>query len=183
MLGFVGAFVLSIMAAVAVALVLRRVVLQVSVVASDSMYPTLRMGDRILVWKVHRCDVRRNDVVVFREASSGVDDMSRRPRSSDDMKPRDSVELVKRVAACPGDRVVWSADHVSAHNIGVGVASAPPVTGWLRYELTLGTDELFLVGDDVARSEDSRHFGPVHTSAVVGRVIARLWPVRRFARF
>lgn len=184
MLGFVGALVLSIGMAIAIALVLRHVVLQISVVVSNSMHPTLRMGDRILVWKVHRRDFRRNDVVVFRAAPlPGVDDMSRRLSSSDDMKPRGSVELVKRVAGCPGDRVVWSAEHLSVGDRRLDVARAAPASGSLRHELMLRADQLFLLGDDVARSEDSRHFGPVHTSAVVGRVVARIWPVRRITRF
>lgn len=45
--------------------------------------------------------------------------------------------------------------------------------------LELAPDELFLLGDHSSESRDSRTFGPVRASAVLGRPTAVLWPWRR----
>ena len=37
---------------------------------------------------------------------------------------------------------------------------------------------VFLQGDNVANSSDSRHYGPVPTALVLGRVVAKVWPLR-----
>jgi signal peptidase I len=38
---------------------------------------------------------------------------------------------------------------------------------------------VFLLGDNRGNSEDSRDFGAVPEGAVVGRVLLRVWPVKR----
>ena len=45
----------------------------------------------------------------------------------------------------------------------------------------LGSDEYFLVGDDVENSLDSRRLGPLHREELIGRVWLRLWPPMMFS--
>lgn len=66
---------------------------------------------------------------------------------------RAGFEMVKRVGAVPGERI---ADH------------------------TLGPDEFWVIGDRPDASTDSRSFGPVHRSVIVGMVRLRFWPLSRF---
>ena len=69
---------------------------------------------------------------------------------------RPAYEMVKRVAAVPGDRVG---------------------------DRLLRRFEYWVVGDDPAASTDSRSFGPLTSSAIKGVVRARYWPVSRVAWF
>lgn len=46
----------------------------------------------------------------------------------------------------------------------------------------LGSDELFVVGDNRASTSDSRFFGPISSSNIVGKVLARYWPFDRLSR-
>ncbi len=45
--------------------------------------------------------------------------------------------------------------------------------------IALGPDEIFMLGDNSAWSQDSRHYGPVHVSEVAGRPVAVVWPPAR----
>jgi inner membrane protease subunit 2 len=74
-------------------------------------------------------------------------------------EPETGLLAIKRVAARGGDRVRTMA----------GV-------------LTLAPDEAWLLGDNAAVSIDSRRYGPVEASALVGRVWLRYGPRRRFGR-
>jgi hypothetical protein len=46
--------------------------------------------------------------------------------------------------------------------------------------VSLGPDEYFLLGDNSAASTDSRHFGPVDATALLGRPLAVVWPAPRW---
>ena len=45
---------------------------------------------------------------------------------------------------------------------------------------TLGPGQLFVMGDHRQASQDSRDFGPINRSAVIGRVWIRYWPIDQF---
>lgn len=89
-----------------------------------------------------------------------------------------NVPLIKRVAALSGDEVcafheaIIVNGKVAARRLKVD-AKAHPLPWWNGCrELT--DDELFLIMDGVAGSFDSRYFGPILTSSVIGR-LAPLW--------
>jgi inner membrane protease subunit 1 len=69
---------------------------------------------------------------------------------------RPGFELVKRVVAGPDDRAPDGRE--------------------------LGEEEVWVEGDALAASTDSRSFGPVGSDAVVGRVVLVLWPPARWRR-
>ncbi len=89
--------------------------------------------------------------------------------------------VVKRVIALPNERVVIKEGKITVFN-KENVEGFEPDTryGWVkdltgsemfRADLTMGDDEIFVVGDNRDESIDSRFYGPVHGSQVVGTVI------------
>ncbi len=88
------------------------------------------------------------------------------------------VPLVKRIAALAGDRVCGAGGGISID--GIHVASILARDGWGRSMprwsgcRTLGSGEVFLLMAGVSESFDSRYFGPIPATAVIGR-LAPLW--------
>jgi conjugative transfer signal peptidase TraF len=90
-----------------------------------------------------------------------------------------NVPLVKRVAAQSGAEICATSGELSIdgrhvaeqHSTDREGRTLPTWTGCHR----LADDELFLLMEDVPDSFDSRYFGPVHGSDVIGRLIP-LWP-------
>jgi signal peptidase I len=79
--------------------------------------------------------------------------------------------IVKRVAAA-GPGTWWRTAR------GLVDAGAKPPSGAVE-SVHLGPTELWVVGDDLERSRDSRRFGPVAFSAVVGRALRIYAPTNR----
>ncbi|HED64683.1 MAG TPA: signal peptidase I [Planctomycetes bacterium] len=52
----------------------------------------------------------------------------------------------------------------------------------VKAPLRLGPDEVFVLGDNSRVSNDSRHFGPVRISDLIGRPVAVVWPFARMRR-
>jgi signal peptidase I len=124
-------------------------------VPSASMEPTLRPGDHVLISKL--AEPRRGDLVVFANAGD---------------------LLLKRLVAVGGDQIGLEDGHLVVngrtveepyvdHHVLEGVYFAP---------VTVPSGAVFVLGDNRTGSIDSRAFGPVPRSALVGRVALRLWP-------
>jgi signal peptidase I len=151
---------------VAFLLYLHMYVIQVAYVPSDSMAPTLLPGDRLLVdLRAYRGKPpQRGDIVVFRS-------------------PTSSGYEVKRIIAVAGDRVVVGRGLVFVN----GERLSEPYVRWqMLPEFPVGwalePDEVFVMGDNRNRSEDSRDWGPLGMDRVVGRVIYRILPPRRIGK-
>ena len=157
--------VVSLGGAIAAVLVLRSAV-TAYVIRSGSMDPTLRVGDRVLVSRFHYqfTSPKRGDVVVFADPRDGGATGERRlaagqPNVRRRMLSRRRRVLIKRVVAVAGD-AVW----------------AGRVARTRRGPLQVPQGSVFVVGDDLERSRDSRSFGPVDVAEVVGRAVVIVWP-------
>jgi signal peptidase I len=172
-----GAFLLRasiiVVAAVVFAVGLRTWVIQPFWIPSQSMEPTLHgcpncRPDRLLVDKLsyHLHPVHRGDVVVF----------SRPPNVS----VTDS-NLVKRVVGLSGD-VVRGANgsvYIDDHKlIEPYIASACDGTRDFA-PITVPAGDVFVMGDNRCDSLDSRVFGPISTSLILGRAFVIVWPLSR----
>jgi signal peptidase I len=152
--------------ALGVAVAVRTYVVQSFYIPSASMEPTLMIGDRILVNKLsyHLHSVHRGDIVVFRKPPDEID-----PGVKD---------LVKRVIGLPGERISSSGGRVYINGKPLSEPYLPPgtVTTGIRTQV-VPKGYYFVMGDNRSDSEDSRSFGPIPGSLIVGHVIMRIWPI------
>jgi signal peptidase I len=136
-------------------------------IPSPSMAPALVPGDRVLVsklsYRLH--DVRRGDIVVFK----------RPPHVQAGPEVKD---LVKRVIGLPGDTV-------EARNGQLIVNGKALIEPYVARGATtsavspqhIPAEHYWVMGDNRNVSEDSRFFGSISGSLIVGRVFFQVWPV------
>lgn len=151
-------------------------------VDGPSMQNTLMNADKLIIWKVprtwasithHPYIPNRGDIIVFTESGLGAYGQT------------DSKQLIKRVIGLPGDRVVVSNNvytiYNAQHPAGFDPDKAlpygkdiPPTSG--NVDVTLGPTQLFVSGDNRPDSLDSRAFGPIDASQIVGKLVLRVYP-------
>jgi signal peptidase I len=146
--------------------VVRPFVIEAYRIPTESMVPTLEVGDRILANKFiyHFTDPKKGDIIVF-----------------DSVDEEDDQTLVKRVVGLAGDEIQVE-DGVLFVN---GEAQNEP---YLNQELpfrgSYGPTEvpeghIFVMGDNRGNSADSRVFGPLPLENVKGEAFVRFWPISK----
>ncbi|MGA9077913.1 MAG: signal peptidase I [Acidimicrobiales bacterium] len=162
--------------AVLIALGIRTYVFQAYFVPSSSMEPTLQVGDRILVDKFDFSyhSVRAGDIVVFHTPSAASRDCA-----------TDDGDLVKRVVAT-GGQTIWSQQNVikirdangKTHDLNESYfpddGKHTPI-GEPIVKYTVPKNDFYVMGDNRSISCDSRIWGPVPGTDIVGRVVAVVW--------
>jgi signal peptidase I len=176
--------------ALVVALGLILFVFQSYQVSGPSMQQTLHDQDRLIVWKLPRSWARithhqyvpnRGDIIIFTE--SGLAQFGQ----------ENTKQLIKRVIGLPGDRVVVTHNTITVYNKQHPGGFQPDKT--LPYgpnitepaeqsiDVTLGSDQLFVCGDNRTNSLDSRFFGPINTDQVIGKLAVRVLPLNQAEKF
>lgn len=126
-------------------------------IPSESMSPTLREGDHVLLDRQDD-EANRGDLVAFARSGAGM--------------------AVKRIVATGGDQV--SVEDGVLHINGAPVIE--PYVDLRRQDgvffgpVTVPPDAVFVLGDNRLNSADSRSFGTVPRNSIVGEVAIRLWP-------
>jgi len=163
--------------AVALAVIVKIVLLQAFYIPSASMYPTLQKGDRVLVnklsYKLH--DVNRGDIVVFERPPSET--------------ATNIPDLIKRVVGLPGEEIVITEGHVYVDGnlldepyLPEGVTSSTenaPLKCTQEDPCVVPEGDVWVMGDNRNDSKDSRYFGPIDEDTIVGRAFVVVWPLNR----
>ena len=92
---------------------------------------------------------------------------------------------LKRVVGLPGERLIFAEGTLLIDGDRLPepyLQGLPPYPGLENSEYSLGVDTYFVMGDNRARSTDSRHFGPVTRSTIEGTVVCRVWPPLRWGK-
>jgi signal peptidase I len=174
-----------VVAAVVVAVLLRTFVVATYSIPSGSMEPTLQVGDRILVDKLsyHLHGVDRGNIIVF--STPPHEDCAGPPVS----------DLVKRVVGLPGETISLSGGRVLIDGrilpepyLPAGVRTdtypGPSSAAYsLHHAYRIPAGDVYVMGDNRSRSCDSRYWGPVAESTIVGKVDMRIWPPSRLGFF
>lgn len=156
-------WVLTLVLAVLLSLAIRTYVAEARWIPSTSMLPTLKIGDRLIIEKVSFKfnGISRGDIVVFHAPpASRMDEV-----------------MIKRVIGLPGDTV--------SIKKGIVYINGSPLEE--PYELEKPRDDfkpftvpegsIFVMGDNRNNSFDSRFWGVVPTDLIIGKALARFYPL------
>jgi signal peptidase I len=176
--------------ALALAVAIKAFALQVFRIPSSSMYPTLQVGDRVVVTKLFfdPKSLHRGDIVVFIDPGQRgkVDTRSFPEKVRDGLAEALGGEgrnrhLIKRVIGCPGQLIEGKSGQIFVDGKRIEEPYLPlgVTTSW-EGTVKLSPDEIFVMGDNRGASADSRVFGPVKLKEVVGRASLRIWPPSGF---
>lgn len=172
----IGNFFLDIIETVVIALsiflVIYLTLIQPHQVNGQSMVPTFQSGEYVLTDKVsYRFrNPERGEVVVFHAPEA-----AHCPKGT-------GCDFIKRVIGEPGDTVALENNHYLVNGTVLDESYIPPEYVTLPgafmkgRTVTLGPDEYFVSGDNRPYSSDSRAWGPISKSEIVGRAFFRYWP-------
>lgn len=163
-------------------------IIQIFTVDGHSMEKTLATGDKVIINKIPKTLAAlnsreyvpdRGDVVVVRGVFGNA-------ALSEDST--ESLYLIKRVIALPGERVIIKQGIITIFNKAHPEGFNPDKEStWERsmttglatdnLDIQLSVSELFVSGDNRPGSIDSRFNGPLATKEVVGTMLTRIWPL------
>jgi signal peptidase I len=174
-------------------------------IPSESMLPTLKVGQRVLVDRISErlgSDPKVGDIVVFHPpkgaepSSSGLsnagdavcadsDNIAQgRPCAGTVGGEWDSENFIKRVVGGPGDtiavrdgRVIRNGKRTNEPFISDSCVGAGEGTACdLPKPITVPKGSYYMMGDNRGGSNDSRYWGPVPRDWIVGGAFATYWP-------
>jgi signal peptidase I len=163
-------------------------------IPSESMEPTLDVGQRVLVDRVSLrfSNPGRGAIVVFKPPAGADENVCgvRHPAGEPCPRPtpaRSDTNFIKRVVAVGGDRVKVIGGHVYidgrlqkerfAHfDSGCGICNLPQ-------EVTIPKGYYFMMGDNRGESADSREWGPIPKKWMLGKAFMTYWPPGRIGFF
>ncbi len=92
--------------------------------------------------------------------------------------------FIKRVIALPGETIKITGNQVEIKEVGSDdfyILEEPYIefTKEANLETVLSNDEYFVMGDNRFASLDSRSWGPLKESFIVGKAFVRLFPVSK----
>ncbi len=178
--------------AIGLALGIQAFVVKPYQIPSESMEPTLDVGQRVLVNRVFTrlgSDPAPGDIVVFHPphgAVTGDKCGAPKPRQACDTPTEEMAEenFIKRVVAVGGDEL-YIKD-------GIPIVNGEPFEGdWeiracnglggcdFRQPITIPPDHYFMMGDNRGASDDSRYWGPVPRDWIIGEAFFTYWPPDR----
>jgi signal peptidase I len=182
-------WVIVVAGALLVAIVIKTFLFQAFYIPSQSMEPTLKVGDRVLVnklsYKLH--DVHRSDIVVFERPSTDPQTVEGCDGNPVTIRPPNNAaevhDLIKRVVALGGDTIESRAGHIflNGQELAEPYLAANVVTPvfdtFSSPCIRVPKGDVFVLGDNRTDSSASNKFGPIPESLIVGRAFVRVWPL------
>lgn len=151
----------TILPALAIVLVVNTLVAQATRVEGQSMEPNLHNNERLVIEKIsyRLSEPHRGDIVVLRLPS----------RLSD-------PPLIKRVIGLPGETIEIRNGHVYVDGEMLNESYLDQLTFSNMPPRKVSPEHVFVMGDNRSASNDSRNFGEVAISDIIGRAWIRYWP-------
>jgi signal peptidase I len=174
---------LTLVVAVCIAYGVQRFLVKPYKIPSPSMESTLHRHDRVLAVRfLYRFEnPHRGDIVIFHPNGEG--------NQAIDIPHVASVTFIKRLIGLPGEWVQGSNGHVQICTgpAGQGCRTliepyvSSPQANFSPVHVPAG--HYFMMGDNRANSDDSRDWGPIAKSQIIGEAFAIYWPPDRIRFF
>jgi signal peptidase I len=157
-------------------------------VQGSSMEPNFDDGEYLVIsefgYKHTRIPVANIDVNPFRSLVRQEPIVFRFPKDPDQF-------FIKRVVGLPGEAVeirggkvyIYNVVHPDGYALDESAYLDPAVKTSDLSRTKIADDQYFVLGDNRAFSYDSRAFGPIKGTAVIGRVLLRAWPLSEMALY
>src|SRR3972149_8198411 len=159
-------YTVIILAAVISATLIRVYIFEPFIVPTPSMEPILEVGDKVIInklaYKFGR--VERGDIIAFHS-------------------PIEKKDLVKRVIAVEADEITLTSEgeiFVNGEKIVENYLPADQNIFYINQTVTVGENEVFVMGDNRNNSFDSRFFGTISEDDIFGEFIIVYWPPSRW---
>ncbi len=188
--------VLIVAVALGLALAIQAFLVKPYRIPSESMVPTLQVGERVLVNRIGSRfgDPSVGDILVFHPPAgaeaSPPDQCGAKPKPGaacdTPTSGRAGVNFIKRVVGVPGDtiavrdgRVIRNGKPTEEPFISDTCANDAGAGCTFRNPITVPPDQYFMMGDNRGESDDSRFWGPVPKKWIIGNAFATYWPPDR----
>lgn len=156
--------------ALSLAIVIRALIAEPRYIPSDSMVPTLHVGDRVVVEKIsyHLQPPKTGDIVVFAP-----------PEQLQEQGFTQDQAFIKRIIGLPGQTVAVKKGLVYLNDkpLVEKYIAEPPQYQWGPYRVP--ENEYFVMGDNRNNSNDSSRWGFLPKQNIIGRAVVRFWPLER----
>jgi signal peptidase I len=163
-LRFIREILETVVPAVMIALLINLFMAQATRVYGQSMEPSLHTNQRLIVEKLsyHLHPPRRGDVVVLK------------------LNHDNSELLIKRVIGLPGEEIAIKEGRVFINGTPLEEPYLDQFTAGQMAPQMVPPLYVFVLGDNRGFSNDSRSFGMVDFSDIVGRAWFSYWPLEQF---
>ena len=152
------------------ALGIRTFVAEARWIPSESMVPTLKINDKLIVDKLsyHFTNPQRGDIVVF----SPTDEIKKE-------NPNLRDAFIKRIIGLPGDKVEVKGERVYINDRPLQEKYIEDAPQYQFGPAIVPPDSYLVLGDNRNNSYDSHYWGFVPQDHIIGRAIVRFWPPNR----
>lgn len=164
---------ITIAIALIISFLIRVAIAEPRYIPSESMFPTLEIGDRVIVEKVSYrfSQIHRGDIIVFQS-----------PQQLQELGYEANQAFIKRAIGKSGETVAVTNGIVYVNNrpLAENYIAQPP-----QYELlpvTIPEGQLFVMGDNRNNSNDSHIWGFLPQNKVIGHAVFRFWPLSRIGK-
>lgn len=186
--------IVIVLVAIGLALAIQAFIVKPYRIPSGSMEPTLKIGQRVLV---NRAGMRFNgphvgEIVVFHPPKDAEQQVcgpaphmvTPGGAACDAPEPEEaSVNFIKRIVAGPGDTIYVKEGHAYVNGKRESDSYIDPCGGASECNfptpIKIPAGHWFMMGDNRGESDDSRFWGPVPTSWIIGGAFATYWPLDR----
>lgn len=152
--------------------VLRSYVVEAREIPSESMIPTLQVGDRLLVDKIlyRGGNLHHQDIVVFTPPPEAKAQLEESHKNDD---------LIKRIIGLPGDKIQIADGKVFVNDKRLEEVYLAEKPNYDFGPVIVPNDSLFVLGDNRNNSLDSHYWGFLPVNNVKGKAFVRFWPPNR----
>ena len=151
------------------------------------MFPNININDRVLVLKdkLFEIDYSIGDVIVFYSPGSSTPNNSELLIENlklwelvNNKENINQTVYIKRIIGTPGDEISINKNgQVFNNNIQVITENVASTIILDEIVIKLSDDEYFVLGDNRDNSFDSRSFGPITSSRIIGKAFFKIYPL------